>query len=43
VFVSGYGDEELLSEHLRSRPSFDEPVEAKRLVGCLIEIARHRK
>jgi two-component SAPR family response regulator len=40
VFVSGYGDEELLPEHLRDRPRFDKPVEAERLVACLVEIAR---
>ena len=39
VFVSGYGDEDLLPEHLRDRPRFDKPVEAERLVACLIEIA----
>jgi len=40
VFVSGYGDEELLPEQLRDRPRFDKPVEAERLVACLLEIAR---
>jgi CheY-like chemotaxis protein len=39
VFVSGYGDEGLLPEHLRARPRFDKPVEAERLVGCLLELA----
>ena len=39
VFVSGYGDEELLPEQLRDRPRFDKPVEAERLVARLIEIA----
>jgi CheY-like chemotaxis protein len=43
VFVSGYGDEELLPEHLRSSPRFDKPVEARRLVDCLIEVVRRRK
>ena len=38
VFVSGYGDEELLPEHLRDRPRFDKPVEARRLVTCLVEL-----
>jgi DNA-binding NtrC family response regulator len=41
VFVSGYGDEELLPEHLRARPRFDKPVEAERLVDCLVELT-HR-
>jgi CheY-like chemotaxis protein len=40
VFVSGYGDEDLLPEHLRAHPRFDKPVEAERLVGCLVELAR---
>ena len=40
VFVSGYGDEELLPEHLRSSPRFDKPVEAERLVDCLIAVVR---
>lgn len=40
VFVSGYGDEDLLPVHLRTRPRFDKPVEPDRLVGCLIEITR---
>ena len=40
VFVSGYGDEDLLPEHLRAHPRFDKPVEAERLVGCLIELTR---
>ena len=42
VFVSGYGDEDLLPEHLRAHPRFDKPVEADRLVGCLLELARRR-
>ena len=42
VFVSGYGDEDLLPEHLRVHPRFDKPVEAERLVGCLIELTRRR-
>ena len=40
VFVSGYGDEDLLPEHLRDHPRFDKPVEAERLVGCLVELTR---
>jgi CheY-like chemotaxis protein len=40
VFVSGYGDEDLLPEHLRAHPRFDKPVEAERLVGCLVELMR---
>jgi len=42
VFVSGYGDEDLLPEHLRAHPRFDKPVEAERLVGCLVELTRGR-
>jgi CheY-like chemotaxis protein len=40
VFVSGYGDEGLLPEHLRARPRFDKPVEAERLIGCLVALAQ---
>ena len=43
VFVSGYGDEQLLPEHLRSSLRFDKPVEARRLVDRLIEVVRRRK
>jgi CheY-like chemotaxis protein len=42
VFVSGYGDDDLLPEHLRAHPRFDKPVEAERLVGCLVELGRRR-
>jgi len=42
VFVSGYGDEDLLPEHLRAHPRFDKPVEAERLIGCLLDLARRR-
>lgn len=35
VFVSGYGDVELLPEHLRGRPRLDKPVEGERLMQTL--------
>ena len=40
VFLSGYGGEELLPEHLRSHPRFDKPVEAERLVRALLQLTR---
>jgi two-component SAPR family response regulator len=42
VFLSGYGDEELLPEHLRGQPRFDKPVEAERLVRGILEVAGRR-
>jgi len=41
VFLTGYGDEEVLPEHLRTHPRFDKPVEPGRLVDCLLELT-HR-
>jgi CheY-like chemotaxis protein len=38
VFLSGYGGEELLPEHLRGHPRFDKPVEAERLVRTMITL-----
>jgi CheY-like chemotaxis protein len=40
VFLSGYGGEELLPDHLRSYPRFDKPVEAERLVRALLQLTR---
>ena len=40
VFLTGYGDDELLPEHLRAHPRFDKPVEAERLVRTLNELSR---
>jgi two-component SAPR family response regulator len=37
VFLTGYGDEALLPEHLRGQPRFDKPVEAERLVRGILE------
>jgi len=43
VFLSGYGDDELLPERLRGQPRFDKPVEAERLVrGMLAVTSRQR-
>ncbi len=42
VFVTGYADETLLPEHLRTHPRFDKPVEADRLIRTLIELTRPR-
>ncbi len=35
VFLTGYGDAELLPEALRDAPRFDKPVNADRLVQAL--------
>jgi len=35
VFLTGYGDAQLLPEGLRDSPRFDKPVNADRLVGAL--------
>jgi CheY-like chemotaxis protein len=40
VFLTGYGDEELLPEHLRVHPRFDKPVDAERLVRNLLALTR---
>jgi two-component SAPR family response regulator len=39
LFLSGYGDLELLPEHLRDRPRLDKPVEPERLVRALWDLA----
>jgi CheY-like chemotaxis protein len=42
VFLTGYGDEEVLPEHLRAHPRFGKPVDAEPFVGTLRELAaRH--
>ena len=41
VFLSGYRDEELLPEPLRTYPRFDKPVEPERLVATLHQLT-HR-
>jgi CheY-like chemotaxis protein len=42
VFLTGYGDEELLPEHLRVHPRFDKPVDAERLVRSLLALTRRQ-
>jgi len=42
VFLTGYGDAELLPEDLRDRPRFDKPVQAERLVEALLDLAKRR-
>ena len=42
VFLTGYGDEELLPESLRGQPRFDKPVEAERLVRAMLDLAARR-
>jgi two-component SAPR family response regulator len=39
VFLTGYGDEHLLPEHLRGHPRFDKPVDAEPFVRTLRELA----
>ena len=38
IFLSGYGDENLLPEDLRSRPRLDKPVDPDRLIRALLEV-----
>jgi len=43
VFLTGYGNAEMLPEHLREQPRFDKPVEAERLMEALLALcARSR-
>ena len=39
VFLTGYGDAEILPEHLRGQPRFDKPVQAERLVQALLDLS----
>jgi DNA-binding response OmpR family regulator len=44
IFLTGYGDEELLPEHLRVHPRFGKPVDAEPFVSTLRELAaRHAR
>jgi two-component SAPR family response regulator len=38
VFLTGYGDAELLPEHLHRQPRLDKPVDAERLVRTLLTL-----
>ncbi len=38
VFLTGYGDADLLPEHLRGQPRFDKPVQAERLVRAMLDL-----
>ncbi len=38
VFLTGYGNAEMLPEHLREQPRFDKPVEPERLVRALLAL-----
>lgn len=42
VFLTGYGDGELLPAHLRDRPRLDKPVDAERLVRAMLELVGPR-
>jgi len=37
VFLTGYGDDDVLPPHLRGQPLFEKPVEAERLVRAIVE------
>jgi two-component SAPR family response regulator len=43
VFLTGYGDEEILPPHLRDHPRFDKPVEAERLVRTMLDLIGRRR
>lgn len=43
VFLTGYGDAELLPEHLRTQQRFDKPVQAERLVQALLDLTGFAK
>ena len=40
VFLTGYGTDELLPEHLRDHPRLDKPVDAERLVRAMLAASR---
>ena len=42
VFLSGYGDDGMLPEHLRTYPRFAKPVDAEPLVRTLQQLAAQR-
>jgi CheY-like chemotaxis protein len=39
VFLTGYGDTDLLPENLRGHPRFGKPVEAERLIQTMCDLA----
>ena len=42
VFLTGYGDGELLPPHLREQPRLDKPVDAERLVSAMLDLVGRR-
>lgn len=42
VFLTGYGEADILPEHLRDRPRLDKPVDAERLVRVMLELVGPR-
>jgi two-component SAPR family response regulator len=42
LFLTGYGDEQLLPEHLRGYPRLGKPVEAERLVSVMLQLTSRR-
>jgi DNA-binding NarL/FixJ family response regulator len=43
VFLTGYGDEQVLPEHLRAHLRFDKPVDAEPFVRALRELTAGRR
>lgn len=42
VFLTGYGDGDLLPVHLRDQPRLDKPVDAERLVRAMLDLVGRR-
>jgi CheY-like chemotaxis protein len=42
VFLTGYGDADILPAHLRDQPRLDKPVDAERLVRAMLELVGRR-
>jgi DNA-binding LytR/AlgR family response regulator len=42
VFLTGYGDADILPAHLRDLPRLDKPVDAERLVRAMLELVGRR-
>lgn len=40
VFLTGYGDGDMLPEHLRDHPRFHKPVQPEPLVQALVDLAK---
>jgi CheY-like chemotaxis protein len=42
VFLTGYGDGDILPVHLRDQPRLDKPVDAERLVRAMLDLVGRR-